>query len=325
MAVCYRSDWPEVGLLAALSDRPYGRSKTSVPDNTDWVRATEIPEGGIRWVASQAELETNLYGFPIWNLHLEVTSTLPFNISSIQDFVVQTTRQLLETSPWGTAYVCSKLIEGEPLYFALREVGFEEIERRRIYRCKMRDIPDGSISFQDTHIQFVSLADIGSEHLSDYREQILDVCREAFEEEGHSRYFVDVILTEQQPGLTYILAMMKLNFSRLALENFLIAIDTRHNYVCGFTVYGKKHGFVGDLYTQLLSAVRKAYRSQEIYRRLTYLLSQILSPKATLLNVTHTNNHAIQRAYHRSGRKHLVDTVVLRRFYNNESCKKNTT
>lgn len=323
MAVYYRSDWPEVGFSAAPSDQSPESSKTSAADNMGWVRAIEIPDVTIRWVACQDKLESNLYGFPIWNLHLEITSTtennsstFPFNISSIQDFIAQTTRQLLETSPWGTAYVCSKLVVGEPPYFALREVGFEEVERRRIYRCKIRDIASRSMPFQDTHIQFVSLADISSEYLSDYREQILDVCREAFAEEGHSRYFVDAILIERQPGLIYILAMMKLNFSRLALENFLIAIDTRNNFVCGFTVYGKKHGFGGDLYTQLLSAVRKAYRGRGIYRGLTCLLSRFLPPNTTLLNVTHTNNHAIQRAYHNSGRQYLIDTVVLRRFYN---------
>ena len=36
-------------------------------------------------------------------------------------------------------------------------------------------------------------------------------------------------------------------------------------------------------------------------------------PLASLSNVTHTDNHKIQRAYAASGRMHLADTVVLRR------------
>jgi hypothetical protein len=61
--------------------------------------------------------------------------------------------------------------------------------------------------------------------------------------------------------------------------------------------------------------VRKVYRGRGIYRGLTHLLSQALPQDAMLLNVTHADNAAIQRAYQDSGRVYLADTVVLRRVF----------
>ena len=101
---------------------------------------------------------------------------------------------------------------------------------------------------------------------------------------------------------------MKLNFRYVPAHHFLVAIDRRVNDICGFSVIGKK----GKHYKQLLSAVQQAYRGQGVYGALTSLLSQTLPQDATLLNVTHADNRAMQKAYRRSGRVHLVDTVVLR-------------
>ena len=109
---------------------------------------------------------------------------------------------------------------------------------------------------------------------------------------------------------------MKLNFEHVMPSHFLVAVDIRFDRVCGFSAVGRKPGLNEELYTQLLSAVRKTYRGRGIYRGLTGLLSQTLPHDVPLLNVTHTDNRAMQRAYQDSGRVHLADTVVLRRVYN---------
>jgi len=108
---------------------------------------------------------------------------------------------------------------------------------------------------------------------------------------------------------------MALNFEQVTPSHFLVAVDIGSGQVCGFSAVGKKPGLKEDTYTQLLSAVQKAYRGRGIYRGLTHLLSQTLPQDATLLNIVHTDNRAIQRAYRDSGRAHLADTVVLRRVY----------
>ena len=179
----------------------------------------------------------------------------------------------------------------------------------------MRNIAARGPSFAEDSIRFTSLAEISPEQHSCYHQQILKICREAFEGKGHSRHFIDPVLRERLPGVAYMLAIMNLNFEHIAPDHFLVAIDSCSDYVCGFSVVGKKIGFKEDVYTQLLSAVRKTYRSQGIYRRLTHILSQVLPLNATLLNVTHINNYDIQRAYQGSGRVHLADTVVLRRVF----------
>jgi hypothetical protein len=66
-------------------------------------------------------------------------------------------------------------------------------------------------------------------------------------------------------------------------------------------------------YTQLLSAVRNVHRGKGVYAGLTKLLAEILPNESQLLNVTHAENHAMQRAYQNTGRLHYADTLVLRR------------
>jgi len=106
---------------------------------------------------------------------------------------------------------------------------------------------------------------------------------------------------------------MDLNLKEIPPAHFLLAVDERTKSVYGFSVIGNKIGLTGDNYTQLLSAVREQYRGQGIYRNLINFLSQKSPPEASLFNVTHIDNHKIQRAYAASGRMHLADTVVLRR------------
>jgi ribosomal protein S18 acetylase RimI-like enzyme len=315
----YRSDWPEVGLPAALGQSRSVDLTVRLDDGQGWVQETEVSGATFRWVVTPSKFESNLYGFPVWNLHLEVDdaddNVLAPRLDSaiLQESVNDGARQLSDASPWGAAYVCSKLIRDEPLYSALRRVGFEEVEHRRLYTCRVGDIVPGQLQFSEGSIRFTSLAEIAPEQSPSYREQILDICREAFEGKGHSRHFTDPILLERLPGMAYILAVMELNFEQVPLNRFLVAMDTDSDEACGFSVLGKKPGLEEDVYTQLLSAVRKAYRGQGIYRGLTSLLAQKLPQDAKLLNVTHVGNRAIQRAYQGSGRVHLADTVVLRR------------
>ena len=69
----------------------------------------------------------------------------------------------------------------------------------------------------------------------------------------------------------------------------------------------KQHGLI--LSTRFIPT----YCGQEIYRNLTNFFSQTLPPETSPSNVTHIDNHKIQRAHAASGRMHLADTVVLRR------------
>jgi len=258
----------------------------------------------------------------MWNLHFEVNDsrgdvlTAHLDSAMLREHVDELVHQVMDAPPWNTAYVCSKVVKGEPLYDALLRVGFEAVEHRRLYICQVRDIISGPLSPSAGDIQLASFAAIAPEQIRSYREQILDICREAFDQKGYSRHFTDPVLLKRLPGIAYILAAMELNFERVEPAHFLVAVDVDSDHqVCGFSAIGRRSGFKAGICTQILSAVRKAYRGRGIYRGLTNLLSQTLPHDATLLNVTHVGNAAIQRAYQGSGRVHLADTVVLRRIF----------
>jgi ribosomal protein S18 acetylase RimI-like enzyme len=85
--------------------------------------------------------------------------------------------------------------------------------------------------------------------------------------------------------------------------------------LCGFSILAERPGLEQEQYTQLLSAVRKDYRGKGVYAGLTRLLTEILPNEAQLLNVTHVDNYAMQRAYQDTGRQHYADTLVLRRVF----------
>ncbi len=315
--VYYRSDWPEAGLPKALNEQ---RLVAFTNRDRGWVEETQISGVTFRWVASQSEFESNLYGFPMWSFRLEIDDadsdmlTARPDGARLREYVNEIVRKLLDVSPWDAACVYSKVVKDEPLHTALLQIGFEEVEYRRLYTCKIRDITSKPPSSSARIIQLASLATITPERLSYYREHILEICREAFVV-GYSRHFTDPALSNQLSGIKYILAAMKLNFEHVLPHHFLVAVDTDSGQVCGFSAIGRKPGLAEDVYTQLLSAVRKTYRGQRIYRGLTHLLSKTLPGDATLLNVTHVDNRAIQRAYQDSGRVHLADTVVLRRVF----------
>lgn len=314
----YRSDWPEVGLPTALTER------RPVDDDQGWRQEIKVVGGMLRWVAIQSEFESNLYGFPMWNLRLEIEDadgdllTTQPDSALLQKHVNERVCQLLDMPPWRTAYVYSKLVKGEPLYDALLQVGFQETEIRRVYMIKVRDIVSYLPPFSNDDIRLTSLAKVEPDQLPSFREQILDICQVAFEQ-GHSRHFTDPVLLERLPGIAYILAAMELNFERVAPDHLLIAVDSGMNQICGFSVIAERSGLHKNLYTQLLSAVRKTHQRRGIHRGMTRLITQLLPQDATLLNVTHVSNLKIRGVYQSKSRDklavHVADVSVLRRVF----------
>ena len=316
----HRSDWAEVGLPAPCA----GGSLPPLPPGSGtagrWMRETRGGALAVRWLAAQNAFESRLYGFPIWDLRIEAgldgAGSAPGDLfTPLQEHLAVDIDRLLGAPPWGAAYVCSKVVAGEPLHHALSRIGFEQIELRRIYKTSASGMASGKPSDSDRTISFTSLAEVAPERRARCREQIFDICREAFGHKGFSRHFTDPFLLERRAGLDYILAAMQLNFDRLPPAGFLVAVDEQLDRVAGFSVFGEKPGFIGATHTQLLSAVHGAYRGSGVYGGLTRLLWHSLPPDATLLNVTHVENLGMQSAYQKSGRVRLADTVIVRRVF----------
>jgi hypothetical protein len=316
----YRSDWPEIGLSAATSEG----MPTESPAQTD--KAGELvellPAEGLelRWIAVNNGFESGLYGYPIWELRVEArdieSSLLQTGPGSRLETAIKSgLRRLIASPPWGTGYLFSRVLKTEPLYAEAMAAGFCEVEQRRLYKTHIQNILPGIQSHRDDNIRFLSLDEMDPERHELLRAQILEICHDVFGERGYSRHFTDAFLWEKLPGSSYIAAAMKLNFSRLGPDSFLLALDDTEGCVCGFSVVGEKPGLIPGLYTQLLSAVRREYQGREIYSGFTRLLTRKLPPEATLLNVTHAANHAIQAAYQRSGRILLAETVIVRRIF----------
>lgn len=309
----YRSDWPEIGLSSAMSEG----TQAQAGNLPDWMDESRVGETVVRWVAFKDRFESKLYGFPIWNLRLEVENLeddiLDARAIWPQRAICEAIERFVTTPPWGAAYVFSRIIKTEPLYEPFLKCGFLEVEQRRLYRTRVEEIKAREPLSLDESIQFLSLAEAPPAQCSSFREQMFDVCADAFGDRGYSRHFSDPFLLERLAGRAYILAAMELNFERLDAGSFLLAVDRDSARVCGFSVVGKKAGLSFNMYTQLLSAVRKEYQGRDIYLGLTRLLVQKLPEEAMLLNATHTGNIAIQVACQRSGRIHLADTIVMRR------------
>jgi len=288
------------------------------------VQETRGEHLAVRWLASQDTFESRLYGFPIWSLRIEASfdnasgSEADF-FALLQEHLAVELDRLLGALPWGPGYVCSKVVAGEPLHGALSRCAFEPVEQRRLYLTPVAGMSSGETAEGDRAIRFTSLEEIAPARHGACREQMLDICREAFGANGFSRHFTDPFLLERRSGLDYILAVMQLNFERLPPGDFLVAVHTGSDRIAGFSVVGKKPGVTGASHTQLLSAVSKDYRGSGVYQGLTRLLWQTLPPGATLLNVTHVDNRAMQRSYLQSGRVHLADTVLVRRVYASRS------
>jgi ribosomal protein S18 acetylase RimI-like enzyme len=317
----YRSDWPEAGLPDSLSEQRPADFPVPRSDCRSWVQQAELCGALFRWSASPSEFESALYGLPVWNLHFEIEDPVGDVLVSspgdpkLAEHVGGLASQILDDPPWGSGYVSAKVVGGEPPSEALLSTGFVPVEYRRLFRCKVRDHAVRQDARPQTGLWVTSLASVPAHRLESYREQVLDICRQAFGERGLSRHFTDPILLARLPGIVYIMALMRQNFEHVPLDRFLVAIDTATDEVCGFSAIGRKPGLGETTFTQLLSAVHKAYRGQGVYQGLTRLLSETLPQDATLLNVVQTGNRAIQRAYEGSGRLHLADTVVLRRVF----------
>jgi hypothetical protein len=318
--VHYQSDWPEIGLSAAFGEGELPPFQPPSGDDAPWVREMRFAGLTVRWIASRNSFESQLYGFPIWEFRVEagddgaVVSQAAL-LALLQDHLCAEIDRLPSAVPWDPAYACSKVAAGEPLHRALARSGFREIEHRRLYRTPVRDLGErggaaGTPAFRFTTLEAVAPADRGT-----CREQVLDICREAFGPRGFSRHFTDPFLLARRSGLEYILAVMQLNFERLPPADFLVAVDEAADRIAGFSVVGRKHGVSGASHTQFLSAVANAYRGRGIYQGLTRLLRRTLPSDATLLNVTHVENRPMQRAYLQSGRLHLADTVLMRRVF----------
>jgi hypothetical protein len=317
----YRSDWPEVGLPCSPSEQKPSDFPIPRSDGRSWVQQVEVCGALFRWIASPSEFESALYGLPVWNLHFEIEDPVGDVLVSwpgdpkLVEHVGGLAFQTGDDPPWGSGYVSAKVVRGEPPFEALLRMGFVPVEHRRIFRCRVRDLADRQVAQPQDGLVFTSLAAVDTERLALCREQILGICRQAFEEQGMSRHFTDPILLARLPGIDYIMALMEKNFAHVPLDRFLVAIEPTTDEVCGFSAIGRKPGLGETTFTQLLSAVHTAHRGKGVYGGLTRLLSETLPQDATLLNVVQTGNRAIQRAYQGSGRLHLADIVLLRRVF----------
>jgi ribosomal protein S18 acetylase RimI-like enzyme len=316
----YQSNWPEIGLSTALDEGALPPFQSPSGDAAGWVRETRFAGLAVRWVASRNAFESQLYGFPIWEFHVEAgdgsaVSSQPVFLALLQDHLCAEIDRLPGAVPWEPAYVFSKVVAGEPLHRALARSGFQEIEHRRLYKTPVRDMIDRHAGAGEGVFRFTTLEETTPTDRATWREQILEICREAFGAQGFSRHFTDPFLLERRAGLDYILAVMQMNFERLQPADFLVAVDDAAGRIAGFSVVGKKPGMAGASHTQLLSAVANDYRGRGIYQGLTQLLWRTLPRDAALLNVTHVGNRSMQRAYLQSARVHLADTVLMRRVF----------
>jgi hypothetical protein len=284
------------------------------------MRETRFADVVVRWLYLRNAFESQLYGLPIWEFHIDADydgpgSSRPKFLTRLRGHLRAGIMTPLEAVPWNPGYTCSKVVPGEPLHRALKQAGFEEVEQRRLYRTPVREMVDRPESPCDAGLRFTTLATLPEGDRGLHRARILSICGEAFASEGFSRHFTDPLLLERRSGLEYILAVMHLNFERLRPADFAVALDDATGRIEGFSVVGQKPGLTDAIHTQLLSAVANAYRGRGIYEGLTRVLLRTLPRDAMLLNVTHIGNSPMQRAYRLSGRTHLADTVLMRRIF----------
>lgn len=315
----YRSDWPEAGLGSPWT--PVSESALPIPTSAEWSRSAYDGRSDVTFQLRGVlnGFETEFYQIPCWELRMEAVYPEDETVGildspSLQDGVKNLIFSLLSEPPAEQAYVYAKVVAGEPLHVALTGAGFEAVEHRRLFKCKIVDLVSGASSEIVSGISYLTLAQLPENMHAYYRDQILDICKESFQM-GNSRHFRDAYLSERISGIEYILAVMSMNFAHVAANGFLLAVDHKTGEVSGFSVVGKKPTLQEETYTQLLSAVRLPYRGRGVYRGLTRLLLDTFAKNATLLNVTHAQTEAIQRAYQDSGRIHLADTLVIRRIF----------
>lgn len=311
----YRSDWPEIGLEASLIEGPQDAC-TAHEDPLRIVVSRELERGvHARLLSTINELETRLYPFPCFELVMTAGIEGPLNDPQrrvLTEWATDSVNGLLARLPASTPYVYSKVVAGEPLHSALLKAGFTPVEHRCLFRCEIGDLASSTIDEARYGIDFVTLTQLPPELREMYRQQILDICSEAFRT-GYSRHFQDPALSRAAPGSEYISALMKTNFVNVPSSGIILAVHASTSQLWGFSVVGRKSRLVDRTYTQLLSAVRPVYHHRGVYRGLTARIAEFFPPDAILLNVTHKQSTALQNAYRSSRKKHLADTVVLRR------------
>jgi len=311
VSVFTRSDWPEAGLPGAIGTR--GPAAHGQPD---WLDETRVGALLLRWVATTDAFESALYHLPVVTARVEMegpdAATLLGAGEAARDEFLSWTRGCLAAIPWPACYLMAKVVRGGLLHDALAGHAFEEVERRSLYRTPVGDLVAPSPA--SSGLVFTTMADLEPDVHDRYREEMLEICAEAFEH-GHSRHFHDSFLLARASGLDYIRGAMRLNVDHVAPGFFLLAIDPAHDRLSAFSVVGSKRGLAEETFTQLLTGVRREYRGQGVYQGLTGLLKRVLPREGVLVNATHADNAAMEAAYRRSGRIHVSDTVVLRRVF----------
>lgn len=311
----YRSDWPEIGVVA-----PWAAPPMQPPASGDWLHTVQDVDYGttLRLRALPNDFELRLYGLVFNELRLEIAATgaapPALDTDATRRFLDEAIATYMAAVDERPTYAHARTVAGEPLHAALRRAGFEDVEHRRLYHCRIGDLGGSATGESARAVRYLSLAQVAPEHRASWHERILSLCMLSFRS-GSSRHFRDPLLASRLPGSAYIGAVMKLNFEHVPAQGFLLAVDEASDELAGFSVVGQKSTFdpQQQTFTQLLSAVGEGYRGHGVYRGLSRLLHERFPHEACLLNVTHVQNHAIQRAYRDSGRTHVADTAVLRR------------
>jgi len=306
-----RSDWPETGQPGAITDE--GPAAGGRPD---WQHETRVGPILLRWVATTDAFESGLYRLPVVSARLEMEATDAASLvgagQTARKELLQWVANLLAAVPWPECYLLAKVVRGELLHGALTGHGFDDVERRSLYRTRVADLatPSANVS----RLRFTTMADVDRTARARTRDEMMGICAEAFEQ-GYSRHFGDPFLTARAPGLEYIRGAMQLNFAHVDPAFQLLVFDPAEERLCGFSIVGTRRGLPTETFTQLLTGVRRDYQGRGVYQGLTSLLKQALPPDGVLVNATHAGNAAMEAAYRRSGRVHLSDTVVLRRVF----------
>ena len=144
----YRSDWPEVGLAGPLQEDARRETVGGHGEVTpDWTDQSHVAGIGVRWAASRDRFESKLYDTPVWHLRLELDyadadAFTDSNARGLADALAPAVKRFLASGVWDNAYLCSTVVKAEPLYRSLLACGFTEVEERRVYRTRIRDLAD---------------------------------------------------------------------------------------------------------------------------------------------------------------------------------------
>ena len=314
----YWSDWPERGLSQNICETIYG---TVEPPLAIYRQIRGHDGAEYELFCTEDAFESQLYGFSVRIITLCVRGE---DENRLKCLMSERTRikeiennlyRAINDIQWSNSYVYAKVVRDEPFEKILAHCDFEVVENRKIFlTCNVNLISENDKS-NNYAISCISLEYMGREKRQEAQQAIRSICNEAFEEKGFSRHFSDSLLLKHMSGAQYMEAAIAKNFDSLVSANFVIARDNRSNEICGFTILVNRHQPDGLLFIQLLSVVRKKYRRRGVYPALTAYLSTIMPPDAMLLNITHLENNSMLQAYAANNRKHLADTIVMRRWF----------